>query len=75
MDEGFTRDFLKGVRLVQRKARVKINELTTSQASEDPSSDLDGAEIESELRKAFSSDDESVDVKLMPDEDQIISFH
>ncbi|KAL0905625.1 hypothetical protein M5K25_024060 [Dendrobium thyrsiflorum] len=63
MDEGFTRGFLKGVRLVQRKAGVKIDGLTTSQASEDPSSDLDGAEIESELRKAFSSDDESVDVE------------
>ncbi|KAL0929192.1 hypothetical protein M5K25_001136 [Dendrobium thyrsiflorum] len=63
MNEGFTRGFLKGVRLVQCKAGVKIDGLTTSQASEDPSSDLDGAEIESELRKAFSSDDESVDVE------------
>ncbi|KAH0465131.1 hypothetical protein IEQ34_005445 [Dendrobium chrysotoxum] len=62
MDEGFTRGFLKGVRLVQRKAGVKIDGLTTSQASEDPSLDLDGAEIESELRHAFSSDDESINV-------------
>ncbi|KAH0459415.1 hypothetical protein IEQ34_012229 [Dendrobium chrysotoxum] len=71
MDEGFTRGFLKGVRLVQCKAGVKIDGLTTSQASEDPSSDLDGVEIKSELRKAFSSDDESIDVELRPDEDQI----
>ncbi|KAH0460400.1 hypothetical protein IEQ34_011063 [Dendrobium chrysotoxum] len=53
MDEGFTQDFLKEVQLVHHKARVKIDGLTTSQASEDPSPDLDGAEIESELRKAF----------------------
>ncbi|KAH0449871.1 hypothetical protein IEQ34_020563 [Dendrobium chrysotoxum] len=53
MDEGFT----------GRKAGVKIDGLITSQASEDPSSDLDGAEIESELRQTFSSDDESVDVE------------
>ncbi|KAH0464835.1 hypothetical protein IEQ34_004938 [Dendrobium chrysotoxum] len=45
------------------KAKVKIDGLTTSQASEDLSLDLDGAEIESELRMAFSSDDESVDVE------------
>ncbi|KAL0916077.1 hypothetical protein M5K25_013559 [Dendrobium thyrsiflorum] len=63
MDEGFTRDFLNRVRLVQCKAGVKIDGLITSQAFEDPSSDLDGAEIESGLRKAFSSDDESVDVE------------
>ncbi|KAH0466567.1 hypothetical protein IEQ34_003805 [Dendrobium chrysotoxum] len=51
MDEGFTRGFLKGVRLVQYKV------------FEDPSSGLDGAEIESELNKAFSSNDESVNVE------------
>ncbi|KAH0448309.1 hypothetical protein IEQ34_022109 [Dendrobium chrysotoxum] len=63
MDESFTQGFLKGVRLVQRKAGVKIDWLTTSQASEDPSSNLDGAEIESELRQTFSSDDEFIDVE------------
>ncbi|KAH0452015.1 hypothetical protein IEQ34_019314 [Dendrobium chrysotoxum] len=63
MDGGFTRGFLKGVQLVQHKTRVKFDGLTTSQASEDPSSDLDGAEIKSELRQAFSSDDESIDVE------------
>ncbi|KAH0453865.1 hypothetical protein IEQ34_018189 [Dendrobium chrysotoxum] len=54
---------LRGVRLVQRKARVKIDGLTTSQASEDPSSNFYGAKIKNELRKAFSSDDESVDIE------------
>ncbi|KAH0468711.1 hypothetical protein IEQ34_001943 [Dendrobium chrysotoxum] len=48
---------------VKRKAGVKIDGLTTSHTSEDPSSDLDGAEIESVLRQAFSSDDESIDVE------------
>ncbi|KAH0463575.1 hypothetical protein IEQ34_008157 [Dendrobium chrysotoxum] len=50
MDEDFTRDFLKGIHLVQSKAK----------AFEDPSLDLDVAEIESKLRKAFSSDGESM---------------
>ncbi|KAH0449791.1 hypothetical protein IEQ34_020483 [Dendrobium chrysotoxum] len=63
MDEGFTRGFLKGVRLAQCKAGVKIDGITISQDFEDPSSNLDGAEIESKPRQAFSSDDESIDVK------------
>ncbi|KAH0462995.1 hypothetical protein IEQ34_007577 [Dendrobium chrysotoxum] len=63
MDEGFTRGFVKGVRLVQHKAGVNIDGLTTSQASEDPSSDLDGVDIKSKMRQAFSSDDESIDVE------------
>ncbi|KAH0450724.1 hypothetical protein IEQ34_021416 [Dendrobium chrysotoxum] len=55
IDEGFIRGFLKGVRLVQRKIRVN--------ASNDSPSNLDGVNIESELKKAFSTNDEIIEIE------------
>ncbi|KAH0450996.1 hypothetical protein IEQ34_021688 [Dendrobium chrysotoxum] len=49
MEEGFIRDFLKGICLVQRKTGAEIERLTPSQASSYSSLDFDGDEIESEL--------------------------
>ncbi|KAH0464378.1 hypothetical protein IEQ34_007164 [Dendrobium chrysotoxum] len=46
LEEGFVRGFLKGARLVQRKAGVTIEGLSPSQASEDPSPDLDDDDVE-----------------------------
>ncbi|KAL0923347.1 hypothetical protein M5K25_007401 [Dendrobium thyrsiflorum] len=65
IDEGFIRGFLKGVRLMQRKTGVTVEGLTLNQASGDPSSDLDGDEIESELQMTFALevDDEIVDIE------------
>ncbi|KAH0448147.1 hypothetical protein IEQ34_021947 [Dendrobium chrysotoxum] len=67
IDEGFIWGFLKGVRLVQRKAGVEVEGLTPSQASDDFPPDSDGDEIESELHKAFSLevDDEIMDIELI----------
>ncbi|KAH0458426.1 hypothetical protein IEQ34_013741 [Dendrobium chrysotoxum] len=45
-----------------RKAGVTIEGLSPSQASEDSSPDLDDEDVESELRKDFSSDDEKVEI-------------
>ncbi|KAH0450369.1 hypothetical protein IEQ34_021061 [Dendrobium chrysotoxum] len=58
IEDGFIRDFIKGVRAVQLKTGVEIEEMTPSQASSDPSSDSGGEEIESELQKAFALEDE-----------------
>ncbi|KAH0466426.1 hypothetical protein IEQ34_003664 [Dendrobium chrysotoxum] len=62
MEEGFIRGFMKGVRAVQRKTGTEIDGLTPSQASGDPSSDSGGEEIESELQKAFSLEEDDIDI-------------
>ncbi|KAH0470734.1 hypothetical protein IEQ34_000457 [Dendrobium chrysotoxum] len=62
LEEGFVHGFLKGARLVQYKAGVTIEELSPSQAYEDSSPDLDDEDVESELRKTFSSDDDDVEI-------------
>ncbi|KAH0449729.1 hypothetical protein IEQ34_020421 [Dendrobium chrysotoxum] len=62
LEEGFTRGFLKGVRLVHGKTGVDIEGLTPSQASEDSSLDSDDEDIESELKKALFSDDDDIDI-------------
>ncbi|KAH0463128.1 hypothetical protein IEQ34_007710 [Dendrobium chrysotoxum] len=62
LEEGFVRGFLKGARLVQRKTGVAIEGLSPSQASEDLSPDLDDDDVESELRKVLSSDDEDFEI-------------
>ncbi|KAH0459339.1 hypothetical protein IEQ34_012153 [Dendrobium chrysotoxum] len=62
LEEGFVRGFLKGARLLQRKAGITIEGLSPSHASEDPSPDLDDDDVESELRKVLSSDDEDVEI-------------
>ncbi|KAH0452473.1 hypothetical protein IEQ34_019772 [Dendrobium chrysotoxum] len=51
MEEGFIRDFLKGVRLVLRKTGVEFEGLTHRQASDDSSSYSDGDEMPPWLRK------------------------
>ncbi|KAH0451693.1 hypothetical protein IEQ34_018992 [Dendrobium chrysotoxum] len=62
LEEGFTRGFLKGIRLVHRKTGVDIEGLTPSQASEDSLADSGDDAIESELKKIFSSDDDDVEI-------------
>ncbi|KAL0926140.1 hypothetical protein M5K25_004534 [Dendrobium thyrsiflorum] len=65
IDEGFIRGFLKGVRLMQRKIGITVEGLTPSQAFDEPSSDPDGEEVESELQKVFALevDNEIVDIE------------
>ncbi|KAH0467452.1 hypothetical protein IEQ34_004690 [Dendrobium chrysotoxum] len=65
MEEGFIRGFMKGVRAVQRKTGAEIDGLTPSQASGDPSSDSGGEEIESELQKAFSLEEDKDDIDIL----------
>ncbi|KAH0458736.1 hypothetical protein IEQ34_011550 [Dendrobium chrysotoxum] len=62
LEEGFTRGFLKGVRLVHRKTGVDIEGLTPSQASEDSSPDSGDEYIESEFKKALLRDDDDIDI-------------
>ncbi|PKU66044.1 hypothetical protein MA16_Dca009120 [Dendrobium catenatum] len=64
-EDGFIRGFFKGVRLMQRKTGVQVEEVTPSQASEDFPSDPDGDEVESVLRKVLDLgvDDEIVDIE------------
>ncbi|KAH0448857.1 hypothetical protein IEQ34_022657 [Dendrobium chrysotoxum] len=64
IEECFIRDFLKGVHLVHRKTGAEIEGLRPSQASGDSSSDFDGDEVESELKKAFFLEDED-DVDIL----------
>ncbi|KAH0470279.1 hypothetical protein IEQ34_000002 [Dendrobium chrysotoxum] len=45
IEDGFIRDFLKGVRLMQRKTGVQVEGVTPSQASDDFPSGSDGDEI------------------------------
>ncbi|KAL0927438.1 hypothetical protein M5K25_001605 [Dendrobium thyrsiflorum] len=61
IDEGFIRGFLKGGSPDAAKDRC----YSRSQASGDPSSDVDGDEVESELQKVFALDvdDEVVDIE------------
>ncbi|KAH0450867.1 hypothetical protein IEQ34_021559 [Dendrobium chrysotoxum] len=56
MDKGFIRGFIKGC-----KTGAEIERLTPSKASGDPSSDSSGEEIQSELQKAFSLEEEEDD--------------
>ncbi|KAH0460213.1 hypothetical protein IEQ34_010876 [Dendrobium chrysotoxum] len=65
MEEGFIQGFMKGVRAVQCKIGVEIDGLTPSQASGDPSSDSGGEEIESELQKAFSLEEDEDDIDIL----------
>ncbi|KAH0468180.1 hypothetical protein IEQ34_003213 [Dendrobium chrysotoxum] len=65
MEDGFIRGFMKGVCAVQRKTGADINGLTPSQASGDPSSDSGGEEIESELQKAFSLEEDEDDIDIL----------
>ncbi|KAH0458379.1 hypothetical protein IEQ34_013694 [Dendrobium chrysotoxum] len=62
LEEGFTRSFLKGVRLVHRKTGVDIEGLIPNQASEDSSPNSGDEDIESELKKALFSDDDDIDI-------------
>ncbi|KAH0465500.1 hypothetical protein IEQ34_005603 [Dendrobium chrysotoxum] len=62
IDEGFIRSFLKGVRLVHHRTIVKVKGLTLSQASDDSPSNSGEGDIKSELRKAFSSNDEIIEI-------------
>ncbi|KAI0498520.1 hypothetical protein KFK09_019408 [Dendrobium nobile] len=64
-EDGFIRGFFKGVRLMQRKTGVSVEEVTPSQASADFPSGSDGDEVESDLRKVLDldADDEIVDVE------------
>ncbi|KAH0452853.1 hypothetical protein IEQ34_017177 [Dendrobium chrysotoxum] len=65
MEEGFIRGFMKGVRAVQLKTGAEIDGLTPSQASGDPYSDSGGEEIESELQKAFSLEEDEDDIDIL----------
>ncbi|KAH0470104.1 hypothetical protein IEQ34_001662 [Dendrobium chrysotoxum] len=65
MEEGFIRGFMKGVRADQHKTGTKIDGLTPSQASSDPSSDSGREEIESELQKAFSLEEDEDDMDIL----------
>ncbi|KAH0463404.1 hypothetical protein IEQ34_007986 [Dendrobium chrysotoxum] len=62
MEEGFIQGFLIGVRLVQLKTGAEVEELTPSQVYDDSSSNSDGVEIESELQKVFSLEDDDVEI-------------
>ncbi|KAH0470780.1 hypothetical protein IEQ34_000503 [Dendrobium chrysotoxum] len=62
MHEGFIRDFLKGVHLVQCKTRAEVEGLIPSQTSDDSSSDSNGVEIESELYKVFALEDDDIEI-------------
>ncbi|KAH0465699.1 hypothetical protein IEQ34_005802 [Dendrobium chrysotoxum] len=56
LEEGFALGWFSA------KTGVTIEGLSPSQASEDPSADLDDDDVESELRKVLSSDDEDVEI-------------
>ncbi|KAH0448485.1 hypothetical protein IEQ34_022285 [Dendrobium chrysotoxum] len=64
MEEGFIKGFMKGIHLVHRKAGAEVDGLTPSQASRDSSSDSDGDEIESELKKTFILEDDT-DIEIL----------
>ncbi|KAL0924970.1 hypothetical protein M5K25_005831 [Dendrobium thyrsiflorum] len=65
MEEGFIRGFMKGVRVVHRKTGADIKGLSPSQAYGDPSSDSDGKEIESELQKVFSLEENEDHIEIL----------
>ncbi|KAH0470023.1 hypothetical protein IEQ34_001581 [Dendrobium chrysotoxum] len=64
-EDGFIRGFMKGVRTVHRKTGAEIEGLTPSQASSDASSDYGGEELESELQRAFSLEEDEDDVEIL----------
>ncbi|KAH0465031.1 hypothetical protein IEQ34_005134 [Dendrobium chrysotoxum] len=64
-EDGFIRGFMKGVRTVHRKTGAEIEGLTPSQASGDASSDFGGEELESELQRAFSLEEDEDDVEIL----------
>ncbi|XP_020597331.1 branched-chain-amino-acid aminotransferase 5, chloroplastic-like [Phalaenopsis equestris] len=53
--------FVKGSRALQRRTEIIIEGLTPSQALKDSSSDSDGDDIESELKKLLFNDDEGAE--------------
>ncbi|KAH0453942.1 hypothetical protein IEQ34_018266 [Dendrobium chrysotoxum] len=64
-EDGFIRGFMKGVRTVHRKTGAEIEGLTPSQASGDASSDFGGEELESELQRAFTLEEDEDDVEIL----------
>ncbi|KAH0453818.1 hypothetical protein IEQ34_018142 [Dendrobium chrysotoxum] len=64
-EDGFIRGFMKGVRTVHRKTGAEIEGLTPSQASGDASSDSGGEEMESELQRAFTLEEDEDDVEIL----------
>ncbi|KAH0460476.1 hypothetical protein IEQ34_011139 [Dendrobium chrysotoxum] len=64
-EDGFIRGFMKGVRIVHRKTGAEIEGLTPSQASSDASSDSGGEELESELQRAFTLEEDEDDVEIL----------
>ncbi|KAH0451260.1 hypothetical protein IEQ34_018559 [Dendrobium chrysotoxum] len=64
-EDGFISGFMKGVRTVHRKTGAEIEGLTPSQASGDASSDSGGEELESELQRAFSLEEDEDDVEIL----------
>ncbi|KAH0455940.1 hypothetical protein IEQ34_015972 [Dendrobium chrysotoxum] len=64
-EDGFIRDFMKGVRAVHRKTTTEIEGLTPSQDSGDPSSDSGGEELESELQQAFFLEEDEDDFDIL----------
>ncbi|KAI0511249.1 hypothetical protein KFK09_011874 [Dendrobium nobile] len=63
---------------MQRKTGVEVEGLTPNQSSDDFSSDSYGDEIESELQKVFSLEDDNVESWVMTPEspiDEEMSFH
>ncbi|KAH0470977.1 hypothetical protein IEQ34_000700 [Dendrobium chrysotoxum] len=64
-EDGFIRGFMKGVRTVHRKTGAEIEGLTPSQASGDASSDSSGEELESELQRAFTLEEDEDDVEIL----------
>ncbi|KAH0452523.1 hypothetical protein IEQ34_019822 [Dendrobium chrysotoxum] len=64
-EDGFIRGFMKGVRTVHRKTGAEIEGLTPSQASSDASSDSGGEELESELQRAFTLEEDEDDVEIL----------
>ncbi|KAH0451079.1 hypothetical protein IEQ34_021771 [Dendrobium chrysotoxum] len=63
-EDGFIRDFMKGVRAVQLKTGAEIEGLTPK-ASGDPPSDSGGEELESELQQAFSLEEKEEDIDIL----------
>ncbi|KAH0470543.1 hypothetical protein IEQ34_000266 [Dendrobium chrysotoxum] len=64
-EDGFIRGFMKGVRTVHRKTGAEIEGLTPSQASSDASSDSGGEELESELQRAFTLEEDEDDIEIL----------
>ncbi|PKU71764.1 hypothetical protein MA16_Dca008293 [Dendrobium catenatum] len=65
MEHGFIKGFMKGMHAVQRKIGAEIKGLTPSEASGDPSSDSGGEELESELQKVVSLEEDEDDIEIL----------